>query len=108
MAARANEMAAKQPGPEIGYNPPTPDRNRPQRPERNNGGGDEGTVITIAGDVLFNSGQVTLKQDAKKELDKVKREGLRRWGEWSWHAFFYVVQDLENLSRKLGVQLRLQ
>ena len=38
----------------------------------------------------------------------MKKEGIRRWGRWSWMAFFYVAQDLENLSRKLNVKLRLQ
>ncbi|HTY46861.1 MAG TPA: hypothetical protein VMB46_04255, partial [Methanomassiliicoccales archaeon] len=47
-------------------------------------------------------------EHVKKELDRVKQEGIRRWGKWSWHAFFYVVQDLESLSKKLGMQLRLQ
>ncbi len=43
----------------------------------------------------------------RKAVEKVKTEGLRRWGEWSWMAFFYTVQDLENLSRKMGKKLRL-
>lgn len=47
--------------------------------------------------------------DNKREaIEKVKEEGLRRWGEWSWMAFFYVAQDLRNLSKRLGVQLRLE
>jgi 3-methyladenine DNA glycosylase/8-oxoguanine DNA glycosylase len=47
--------------------------------------------------------------DNKREaIERVKREGLRRWGEWSWMAFFYVAQDLRNLSRRLGVPLRLE
>jgi DNA-3-methyladenine glycosylase II len=41
-------------------------------------------------------------------VEIVKREGIRRWGKFSWMAFFYVVQDLENLSRKLNTTLRLQ
>ncbi len=40
-------------------------------------------------------------------VEKVKKEGLKRWGKWSWMAFFYVVQDLPNLSEKLGKKLRL-
>jgi 3-methyladenine DNA glycosylase/8-oxoguanine DNA glycosylase len=40
-------------------------------------------------------------------IAEVKAEGLRRWGKWSWLAFLYVVQDLENLSDKLGIRLRL-
>lgn len=46
-------------------------------------------------------------KDKRKAIDKIKREGLRRWGKWSWMAFFYTVQDLENLSRKLETELRL-
>jgi hypothetical protein len=38
----------------------------------------------------------------------VKQEGIRRWGEWSWMAFFYVAQDLQNLSKRLGLKLRLE
>lgn len=45
-------------------------------------------------------------KDRRKAIDGVKKEGLRRWGEWSWMAFFYVVQDLDNLSRKLNIELR--
>ncbi len=44
----------------------------------------------------------------RDSIDKVKREGLRRWGRWAWLAFFYVVQDLPGLSKALGVELRLQ
>ena len=40
-------------------------------------------------------------------IEQVKAEGIRRWGKWSWMAFFYIVQDLENLSRKLERDLRL-
>ncbi|EQD47413.1 DNA-3-methyladenine glycosylase II [mine drainage metagenome] len=43
----------------------------------------------------------------REAVDKVKREGLKRWGRWSWMAFFYIVQDLPNLSEKLGKRLRL-
>ncbi len=44
----------------------------------------------------------------KEAIEGIKREGLRRWDRWSWMAFLYVVQDRENLSRKLGMQLRLE
>lgn len=40
-------------------------------------------------------------------VERVKREGIKRWGKWSWMAFFYVVQDLEGLSKKLGISIRL-
>lgn len=41
-------------------------------------------------------------------IEKVKREGLRRWGRFAWMAFFYVVQDLPKLSESLGMDLRLE
>jgi DNA-3-methyladenine glycosylase II len=47
-------------------------------------------------------------ENSREAVEEVKREGIRRWGEWSWMAFFYVVQDLENLSRKLNTTLRLE
>jgi DNA-3-methyladenine glycosylase II len=47
-------------------------------------------------------------ENSRKAVEIVKREGIRRWGKWSWMAFFYVVQDLENLSRKLNTTLRLE
>lgn len=49
-----------------------------------------------------------LPKDRRAEIEKVKQEGMRRWGKWSWMAFFYVAQDLENLSKRLGVKLRLE
>jgi DNA-3-methyladenine glycosylase II len=47
-------------------------------------------------------------ENSREAVEKVREEGIRRWGQWSWMAFFYVVQDLENLSRKLGTTLRLE
>lgn len=47
-------------------------------------------------------------EDRREAIDEVKQEGIRRWGKWSWMAFFYVAQDLQNLSKRLGVQLRLE
>jgi 3-methyladenine DNA glycosylase/8-oxoguanine DNA glycosylase len=44
----------------------------------------------------------------REAVEKVRAEGERRWGRWAWMAFLYVVHDLENLSRELGVSLRLQ
>ena len=43
----------------------------------------------------------------REAIAEVKQEGIRRWGRWSWMAFFYVAQDLRNLSKRLGIQLRL-
>jgi len=47
-------------------------------------------------------------RNRRAAVERVKREGMRRWGDWSWMAFFYVAQDLDNLSRRLGVRLRLE
>lgn len=41
-------------------------------------------------------------------IEKVKRDGLRRWGRWAWMAFLYVVQDLPRLSKELNLDLRLE
>jgi len=46
--------------------------------------------------------------DGRGSIVRIKREGVKRWGQWAWMAFLYVVQDLENLSRRLGTQLRLE
>ncbi len=35
--------------------------------------------------------------DNRKAIEGIKAEGLRRWGKWAWMAFFYVVQDLDNI-----------
>ena len=43
----------------------------------------------------------------RQAVEEVKREGILRWGKWSWMAFFYIVQDLEKLSKKLNLKLRL-
>lgn len=47
-------------------------------------------------------------RNARAAIDRVKKEGLRRWGRWSWMAFFYVAQDSQNLSKKLNTKLRLR
>lgn len=46
-------------------------------------------------------------ENNREAVDRVKKEGLRRWGKWSWMAFFYIVQDLPGLSEKLDIELRL-
>jgi 3-methyladenine DNA glycosylase/8-oxoguanine DNA glycosylase len=47
-------------------------------------------------------------KEGRKAIVKIKNEGIHRWREWSWMAFFYVVQDLKNLSKTLGMELRLE
>jgi len=47
-------------------------------------------------------------ENRREAIEKVKEEGVLRWGRWSWMAFFYVAQDLRNLSKHLGIELRLE
>ena len=47
-------------------------------------------------------------KDRRGAIERVKQEGVRRWGKWSWMAFFYIAQDLRNLSSRLGIELRLE
>ena len=49
----------------------------------------------------------TEPRNNRDAVERVKREGIRRWGKWAWMAFFYTVQDLEGLSRKLGTRIRI-
>lgn len=44
----------------------------------------------------------------RRAIDRIKAEGFKRWAEHAWLGFFYVVQDLEGLSKKLGIRLTLQ
>jgi 3-methyladenine DNA glycosylase/8-oxoguanine DNA glycosylase len=60
--------------------------------------------VDVFGALFFGKEPV----NARDAIEKVKREGIRRWGKWSWMAFFYVAQDLVNLSKRLGVRLRLE
>ena len=47
-------------------------------------------------------------EEGRREIGKIKAEGISRWGRFSWMAFLYVVHDLRGLSEKLAVSLRLQ
>jgi 3-methyladenine DNA glycosylase/8-oxoguanine DNA glycosylase len=60
--------------------------------------------VDVFGRLFFGK----LPEDKRAEIEKVKQEGIRRWGKWSWMAFFYVAQDLQNLSKRLGFELRLE
>jgi 3-methyladenine DNA glycosylase/8-oxoguanine DNA glycosylase len=45
-------------------------------------------------------------EEGRREIGKIKSEGIRRWGRFAWMAFLYVVNDLKGLSEKLDVSLR--
>jgi len=44
-------------------------------------------------------------EDPRAAISKVRRRAEERWGEWSGYAFIYVLNDLNNLSRKLKLKL---
>lgn len=68
IAELEGRLATTTASPQGGYAPePRPDRPITRQP-RNTGGSER---FTVSGDVLFDSGQATLKAGAKKELDKV-------------------------------------
>jgi len=60
--------------------------------------------VDVFGKLFFGKEPV----DRREAIEEVKQEGVRRWGRFAWLAFFYVAQDLENLSKRLRTQLRLQ
>ncbi len=45
--------------------------------------------------------------EGRGAIERIKAEGIRRWGGYAWMAFLYVVHDLEKLSERLGTSLRL-
>ncbi|MGC8505232.1 MAG: DNA-3-methyladenine glycosylase family protein [Thermoplasmata archaeon] len=57
----------------------------------------------VFGKLLFDQ----KPENNREAVEKVKKEGMKRWGMWSWMAFFYIAQDLPNLSKKLEKNLRL-
>jgi DNA-3-methyladenine glycosylase II len=59
--------------------------------------------VDVFGKLFFGEVPANKREGVKL----IKKEGLARWGKWSWMAFFYIVQDLENLSKALGTELRL-
>ena len=43
----------------------------------------------------------------RSSIERIKAEGIKRWGKWSRLAFVYVVHDLPGISRETGLDLRL-
>jgi len=52
--------------------------------------------------VLFFGKEPESPREAIKELKKIAEE---RWGEWRGHAFVYVLNDLPEISKRIGVDL---
>jgi 3-methyladenine DNA glycosylase/8-oxoguanine DNA glycosylase len=49
---------------------------------------------------LFFGGSTKLPKDV---IGKVREEAERRWGKWKGLAFIYVLNDLQGLSERFGV-----
>ncbi len=60
--------------------------------------------VEVFGELFFGK----KPSENRSAIERVKNAGIKRFGGWSWMAFFYVVNDLGNLSKKLGVNLRLE
>jgi 3-methyladenine DNA glycosylase/8-oxoguanine DNA glycosylase len=41
----------------------------------------------------------------REEIPELKLEAERRWGNWKWHVFVYILNDLSNLSARMGIDL---
>jgi len=39
----------------------------------------------------------------RAEIEGINRIVAKRWGRWSWMAFAYILNDLENLARDYGL-----
>jgi DNA-3-methyladenine glycosylase II len=48
----------------------------------------------------------TKAEVGRKAIDRIKAEGLRRWGKWARTAFVYVVHDIPRISKRVGMPLR--
>jgi 3-methyladenine DNA glycosylase/8-oxoguanine DNA glycosylase len=55
----------------------------------------------VFGKLFFGHG----RRDVRETIDDIRAEGLRRWGDYAWMAFLYIVHDLEGLSRELGISI---
>ena len=36
----------------------------------------------------------------RQEIGRVQEELAKRWGKWSWLAFAYILNDIDNLSKE--------
>jgi 3-methyladenine DNA glycosylase/8-oxoguanine DNA glycosylase len=55
-------------------------------------------------------GKLFFGKDAETDrnaIDRIKAEGIKRWGKWARLAFVYVVHDIPRLSKRVGMELRL-
>ncbi len=44
-------------------------------------------------------------ESPREAIQRLKRLAEERWGKWRWYVFLYVLNDLENLSRRYRLDL---
>lgn len=76
---QAQLTAAQPPVRTPDYGPDGPGTGGRSKKGTGGGGGGGDTVIEVAGDVLFASGQTSIKAEGKKELDKVAAQIKSKW-----------------------------
>jgi 3-methyladenine DNA glycosylase/8-oxoguanine DNA glycosylase len=59
--------------------------------------------VDIFGKLFFGKDAET----NRSAIEKIKTEGIKRWGKWARTAFVYVVHDIARLSKRTGIELRL-
>jgi N-glycosylase/DNA lyase len=59
--------------------------------------------VEIFGKLFFGKDTET----NRSAIEKIKTEGIKRWGKWARTAFVYIVHDIPNLSKRIGIELRL-
>ena len=59
--------------------------------------------VDIFGKLFFGKDAET----NRSTIEKIKTEGIKRWGKWARTAFVYVVHDIPELSKRTGLDLRL-
>jgi hypothetical protein len=45
-------------------------------------------------------------ENSRREIARVEEQLSARWGTWSWLAFAYILNDLENLSTVYKISRR--
>ncbi len=46
-----------------------------------------------------------IPKNSREKVAELKLEAERRWGNWKGHSFAYVLNDLPNLSARIGIDL---
>jgi len=59
--------------------------------------------VDIFGKLFFGKDAET----NRSTIEKIKTEGIIRWGKWARTAFVYVVHDIPRLSKRMGIELRI-